>query len=76
MLGHHNGVEARFLGKDGVLDEGLGLELLVAAEVGEASQRVLLSGLNLREEGLLGQKVAKCTLIGHPAVIIPETQEL
>ena len=35
VLRDHHGVETRFLGDDRVLDQGLGLKLLVATEVGE-----------------------------------------
>jgi hypothetical protein len=42
MLRDDDGVESGGLGGDGMLDELLGVELLVAGEVGEAGQWMLL----------------------------------
>ena len=44
VLGDQHPVEARLLGEDSVVDQGLGLPLLVAAEVVEVGHREGLSG--------------------------------
>jgi hypothetical protein len=43
VIGDGQGIESRRLGEDGMLEEDLGLELLVAAEVGELGHgRILM----------------------------------
>ena len=50
MLRHHDDIEARFLGQHSMPDDVFGLELLMSAEVGEASHGTSSLSLTLGME--------------------------
>ena len=66
VLRHHDHVEACFFGKAGVLDEDLGLPLLMATEVGEAGHGMLLVWWCWQPRWGHGPtKSRNATLLGH-----------